>query len=233
MKKIGIIQPNYIPWRGYFDFIHEVDVFVLFDDVQYTTRDWRNRNRIKTLNGDASWLSVPTVGGRNQIIKDVKVDSSQPWVRKHLSAIKHNYGKSAFFEEYFKDLSDILEKQHEFLSDLDVDLTKWISGCLNIDTEFVLSSSIPCEGVKDDKLLKIVKYLEGDIYLSGPAAKAYMRHDFWEDAGVAVEYKDYSGYAEYQQISDPFEPAVSVLDLMFMVGPEAPEYIWGKNRQRS
>jgi hypothetical protein len=232
MRKIGIIQPNYIPWRGYFDFIQEVDVFVIFDDVRYTKGDWRNRNRIKTINGDASWLSVPTIGGRNQLIKDVKIDNSKPWIRQHLSAIKRNYGKTNYFDNYFEIISNIDSKQFDFLSDLDIYLTKRISSCLGITTEFVISSTIPNAGTKNDKLLKIVKYLEGDLYLSGPAAKAYIHHEFWEDAGVAVEYKDYSGYAEYQQISDPFEPAVSVLDLMFMVGPEAPNYIWGKNRKK-
>jgi len=229
MRKIGIIQPNYIPWRGFFDFVKEVDVFVFFDDVQYTTRDWRNRTKIKTIDGKTIWLSVPTIGGRNQHIKDVRIDNSQPWARKHLASIRHNYGKCDHFEEYFEPLSAIYEEKFEFLSELDIVLIKLLSDCLGISTEFVSSSIIPSDGTKDDKLLEIVKYLDGEVYVSGPAAKSYMRPEIWEDAGVSVEYKDYSGYPEYPQISAPFEPAVSVIDLLFAVGKLAPDYIWGRN----
>lgn len=233
MRKVGIIQPNYLPWRGYFDFVHEVDVFVFLDDVQYTVRDWRNRNRIKTPQGDPIWLTVPTIGGRNQLIRDVRIDNSQPWIRKHLAAITHSYRGTRHFEAYFELLSEVYEQGFASLSELDIALTRMLTGCLGIETEFVVASTIRSDGAKDDKLLQIVRHLDGDHYLSGPSAKAYLREQIWQDAGIEVGYKDYSGYPDYPQISDPFEPAVSVLDLLFMVGEEAPEYIWGKYRRRA
>ena len=235
MRTIGIIQPNYIPWRGFFDFVHEVDVFVFLDDAQYTVRDWRNRNRIRTKQGETIWLTVPTVGGRDQLIKDVKIDDSQPWIRKHLRAIEHNYGQTRNFSEYFELLHEVYTRGFSSLSDLDIALTRTLSKCLGIETEFVIASTIESESEskKDDKLLQIVKHLQGEAYLSGPAAKAYLCDRLWRDAGVELVYKDYSGYPEYQQISEPFDAAVSVLDLLFMVGEKAPDYIWGEYRQRS
>lgn len=226
MRKIGIIQPNYIPWRGYFDFIHEVDIFVFLDDVQYTRQDWRNRNRINTINGNTIWLSVPIIGGINQLIKDVIIDNSQNWIRKHLDSIKQNYGKATYFNEYFELIENELSKQYESLSDLDISLTKTLSDRLKITTEFINSSTIPSEGTKDVKLIQIVKHLKGDLYLSGPAAKDYIQPKLWEDAGVTIAYKEYPRYLEYPQISTPFEPAVSIIDLLFMVGPKANDYIW-------
>ncbi len=233
MRRIGIIQPNYIPWRGFFDFVNEVDVFVFLDDVQYTVRDWRNRNRIKTQQGDTIWLTVPTIGGRNQLIKDVRIDGSQPWIRKHLAAIKLSYGKTRNFEEYFELLTEVYAQGFTSLSELDIALTRMLSHCLGIETEFVVASTVQSAGEQDDKLLQIVKHLKGEVYLSGPAAKAYISDKLWKAAGVELVYKDYSGYPEYPQISEPFDAAVSVLDLLFMVGKEAPDYIWGEYRQRS
>ncbi|HEU4602537.1 MAG TPA: WbqC family protein, partial [Steroidobacteraceae bacterium] len=108
MRTIGIIQPCYLPWRGFFDFVNEVDTFVFLDDVQYTVRDWRSRNRIKTLERGCMWLSVPIQGGRDQLIKDVRIDHSQPWTRKHLGAMVESYGRCPFFEQYFGMLSSVL-----------------------------------------------------------------------------------------------------------------------------
>ena len=230
VRKIGIIQPCYLPWRGFFDFVHEVDVFVFLDDVQYTVRDWRNRNRIKSKDGGTLWLTVPVVGGRNQEIRDVKIDNSQPWIRKHLASLEHSYGRLEHFREYIDVLSSVYAVGFESLSELDVALTKALCKCLGVETEFVLASTLGSEGKKDDKLLAIVKRLGGDAYVSGPSAAAYLRPELWQEAGVRLLYKDYSGYPEYPQIAPPFAPGVSIVDTLFMLGKAAPDYIWGRYR---
>src|SRR5450432_2865240 len=108
MSRVAIIQPSYIPWRGYFDILQAVDVFVFLDDVQYTVRDWRNRNRIKTHQGTSTWFTIPTRGGRDQRISDVEVDDTQDWRRKHLASLRHSYGRCRFFDNYFPRLSEII-----------------------------------------------------------------------------------------------------------------------------
>ncbi|MFC1688484.1 WbqC family protein [Pseudomonadota bacterium] len=232
MKTIGIIQPSYLPWRGFFDFIHEVDVFVFLDDVQYTTRDWRSRNKIKTKDGKTIWLSVPITGGRHQLIKDVQIDYSTPWVKKHLNSLQHNYAKTDYFDLYYPKIKHLLYANFSSLSHLDIALTTKIAELLGITTEFMRASELNTTGSKDDKLVEIVKRLDGNSYLSGPAARNYLRPELWKEAGILLAYKDYSGYPQYQQISEPFEPNVSVLDLLFSTGTQAPEYIWGKFRNR-
>ena len=232
MPTIGIIQPSYLPWRGFFDFIREVDVFVFLDDVQYTVRDWRNRNRIKTPDGGAVWLTVPVLGGRNQLIREAKIDNAQPWIRKHLQAVERSYGGAPHFEEYFGAISAVYSAGFELLSELDIALTRALCACLGIETQLAVASSMGCDGTKDDKLLGIVQRFNGDVYLSGPSAAAYLRPALWRDAGVELRYKDYSGYPEYVQIAPPFEPSVSVIDTLFMLGKAAPDYIWGRHRVR-
>jgi hypothetical protein len=225
-RTVGIIQPNYLPWRGYFDFINEVDVFVFLDDVQYTKRDWRNRNRIRTRDGRSVWLSVPVLGGTDQLINEAVIDASTGWHETHLATLTHNYGKTPHFRDYVARLRPVFERRHEKLSDLTIALTMEIAVWLGIRTEFVTASSLGATGVKDERLLELVTKLDGSTYLSGPAAAAYIQPQLWDEAGIELRFKRYPEYPVYPQIAEPFDPAVSILDLLFMVGPHAPEYIW-------
>jgi hypothetical protein len=233
MKRVAIIQPNYIPWKGYFDIIHCVDAFIFLDDVQYTTRDWRNRNKIKLRDGSTSWLSIPVSGGRNQRICDVEIDNTQGWARKHSEALRHSYGKSPFFERYFPRFSELLLAEHKYLADLDIALTKEICGWLGISIETHRSSALLGEGAKDERLIDLTQKVGGTLYLSGPAARDYIQPERFAEARIELAYHDYSGYPEYAQIAPPFDHFVTVLDLLFSVGDAAPDHIWGKLRLRA
>jgi len=232
MTRVAIVQPNYIPWRGYFDIIHAVDVFVFLDDVQYTVRDWRNRNRIKTQQGPSAWLTIPTRGGRDQRIADVEIDDAQDWRRKHLASLRHSYGKSPHFATYFPQLSELVTNGPGNLTAFDIALTERICAWLSCERRFLRASQLDATGSKDDRLIDIVRKVDGRHYLSGPAARDYIVPQKFADAGIELAYHDYGGYPEYPQISAPFDPQVSVLDLLFAVGPDAPDYIWGKHRRR-
>jgi hypothetical protein len=231
--KVAIIQPNYIPWKGYFDIIHDVDTFVFLDDVQYTVRDWRNRNQIRLPGGGKTWLSVPVVGGRNQRIDSVAVDESQGWRRKHLEALRHSYGRAPHFEPYYSRFAAVLERPWPRLVDLDVALTEMVCDWLGCRRRFERASTLQASGSKDDRLIELVQRVGGDHYLSGPSARDYIVPEKFAAAGITLAYHDYAGYPEYPQIASPFDPYVSILDLMFAVGDEAPELIWGSRRQRS
>lgn len=226
MKRVGIIQPNYLPWRGYFHFIKEVDIFIFLDDVQYTKRDWRNRNRFRMLNGQTVWLTVPVESSQESLIKDVLIKYDSEWVNKHILTLQHNYKNSPFFNEYFEKIKNILRSDIKKICDLNIILTKNICSWLGIKTPLLKSSDLKATGSKDVKLIDIVKSVGGTHYLSGPAAKDYIQPCLWNKAGISLEYMNYPDYPEYRQISSPFDPAVSILDLLFMVGSDAPKYIW-------
>lgn len=231
MKRVGIIQPNYIPWRGYFDFIQQVDTFIFLDDVQYTKGDWRNRNKVRLKSGGLTWLTVPVRNQSDTLIKDVEIDYSGHWVRKHLSTLELTYKRAPFFDMYFNQFRETLASRVKLLSDLDVSLCRLICDWLGIKTELLRASDLKCSGVKDEKLIGLTKAVGGTCYLSGPAAKAYIQPDLWGEAGLKMSYIKYPEYPEYPQISTPFEPAVSILDLLFMTGPDAPRYIWDGSTQ--
>ena len=227
-RKVAMLQPNYIPWKGVFDLIHRVDVFVFYDDVQYTKKDWRNRNIIPTKNGDV-WLSVPVVtkGKRDQRICDVEINKAEKWQDKHYRTLATTYAKAPYFDQY-KYLLDDFYKDHEWdmLSDMDIYMTKKIAGILGIDVEYVNASDYGFEGDKNgEKVLMLCKELGCDYFLNGPASKEFMDEDLFKEAGVELDYMSYE-YPEYKQLVRPFNHNVSVLDLLFNTGDEAPKYIW-------
>lgn len=222
--KVGIIQSNFLPWRGYFDFIREVDLFIIHDDLQYTKGDWRNRNTIKTLNG-LKWITVPVhYRQTEQLIEETSIDASKPWARSMLNRIKDSYRKAPHFEPYFSELSDLLSEPAASISDLNLRLIKWACSHLEITTPITFSRQYTPQGTKTERLIGILEQVKANTYLSGPAAKAYLEPKLFEQAGIRLEYKVYD-YPEYAQLYPPFEPAVSTIDLFFMLGEKSKDYL--------
>lgn len=227
MKTVVVLQSNYIPWKGYFDLIHDADIFVFYDDVQYTKNDWRNRNKLKSANG-ADWLTIPVGGCADRLICEVEIPNAS-WQIKHWKTIEQNYAKSPYFSLYKDILEDVyMRRQWRNLSELNQFLIRTIAmDILEIRTVFQSSSDFALIGKKMDRLLDLVVKLEGDRYLSGPAARQYIEPDRFFEANIQLDWKDYSGYPEYPQRFPPFEHGISILDLLFNVGPDAGWYIWG------
>lgn len=218
MKKIAILQSNYIPWRGYFDLINQVDVFVIYDEVQYTKNDWRNRNIIKTPNGPL-WLTIP-VRQQNleQKINETRV-SLKNWNIKHWNAIKANYTKAPYFKQYeerFKEL--YLDINTDLLSEINLKFIFTINDILGIKTQIIDSLSLDLGGNKNERLVDAVLKLNGTHYLSGPSAKNYLDTKLFEENNIQLEWMDYEGYSEYQQLFPPFSDTVSILDTIFSCG---------------
>ncbi|PKL37863.1 MAG: hypothetical protein CVV44_15100 [Spirochaetae bacterium HGW-Spirochaetae-1] len=224
-KKVAILQSNYIPWKGYFDLINMVDEFILYDDVQYTKNDWRNRNRIKTVQG-VQWLSIPVFKeSLSQKIKDTKI-IQQDWNKKHWKTIKINYAKA----QYFKDYSDNFENAYmtctyKNLSAINYSFIKAINNILGITTKISFSSEYSFKGDKTEKIISILKEAKATEYLSGPAARDYIDENLFQQEGITLAWMNYSGYREYTQLYPPFEHAVSVIDLIFNEGPKANRYL--------
>lgn len=232
MKRVAIIQSSYIPWKGYFDIIHDVDEFIFLDDVQFTTRDWRTRNRIKTVNGPL-WLSIPAGANRHRNICDVVLDD-HAWQSKHWNSIRHAYAKAPFFREYETFFADLyLGEAWQSLSEFNQALTTRIAhDLLGIRTRFTDSRQYAAEGTRTNRLIDLIVKSGGTHYLSGPTARAYLDTSAFTQQGLVLEYKDYSDYPEYPQSHPPFEHAVSILDLIFNTGPASSGFIWGHRENK-
>jgi hypothetical protein len=227
MKKIAILQSNYIPWKGYFDIINMVDEFILYDDMQYTRRDWRNRNQIKTANG-LQWLTiaVDSKGKFYQKINETKV-SDPKWAHDHWKTICYSYAKAPYFKTYAPLLEQLYAQagNMEYLSQINHLFLTEICKLLGIQTRITWSSDYTLVDGKTERLAGLVASAGGSYYLSGPAAKDYIVDEVFEKAGIQLAYIDYSGYPEYPQLHGDFTHNVSILDLLFMTGPDAPKYM--------
>jgi hypothetical protein len=225
-KRLAIVQSSYIPWKGYFDLINSVDEFVLFDDVQYTRRDWRNRNRIKTPTGLA-WLSIPvsSKGNFEAPIKQIQVEDAS-WAGRHWRTIRSNYARAAHFRAYADVLEPLyLQSDELHLSAINRRFLSAICDVLGIRTKISWSWEYEILPGKTERLVSICRQAKADIYISGPSAAAYIDAQQFENAGIELVYFDYGGYPSYQQLFPPFEHSVSVLDLILNEGPEAPRYM--------
>ena len=225
-KRVAIIQSCYIPWRGFFDFIGRVDEYILFDDVQFAKRHWHNRNKIKTAQG-MQWLTVPVVskGKFAQTIEETTI--AAPWASSHWKSIQHAYGKAPYFRSYGPKIEALFDQAAKLdnLSLVNELLLSDLARLLGITTPMRRSSSFAAEGRKTDRLVSLCKTVGATHYLSGPSARDYIEPEKFETAGIELEWMDYSGYREYPQLHGAFEPAVSVLDLIFNVGDEALTYV--------
>lgn len=226
MKKVAIVQSNYIPWKGYFDLIAAVDEFVFYDDMQYTRRDWRSRNKIKTPQG-AQWLTVPVqVKGRyEQKIKDTRIDGSD-WAPAHWKALELNYARARHFEEIAAWLKPLyLDRSYTHLSDLNARLIGAVCAYLSIGTRIRRSSDFVLVDGMTERLAEICIQAGGTQYISGPAAKSYIEESVFAARGIALTWFDYSGYPEYPQLWGNFVHEVTILDLLFNCGKDAPRYM--------
>lgn len=224
-KKVAILQSSYIPWKGYFDIINSVDEFIWYDDVQYTKNDWRNRNKIKTVNG-MQWLTVPCGGKGSHLINEVEL-SNKTWQKKHWASITQAYSKTPYFNKYYDFFEELyLGKKWHNLSQMNQSfIEKICKEILGITTHFINSTDYETEGRKQERLIDLLTQVGATCYLSGPAAKNYIDETAFSEQGINVEWMDYQGYPEYSQRFPPFEHAVSIIDLIANTGGNATKYM--------
>src|SRR5260370_4203789 len=227
--KCVILQPSYIPWRGYFHQIQKADVFVFYDCVQFDRHGWRNRNRIKTAQG-TQWLTIPVLSKghlkQSTSIRRIPICWNRDWNATHWSILSRAYGDAPFFSQYAPAFEKAYASHPELLADFTIELTVTIAQQLGLNrTQFIRSSALGAEGAKTDRVIDILKKVRATHYISGPAAKSYLDHAKFDQAHIGVECMEYL-YPEYEQLHPPFDPQVSILDLLFMKGPQAPSFIW-------
>jgi hypothetical protein len=228
--RVAVLQSNYMPWKGYFDLIHDCDTFVFYDDVQYTKNDWRNRNRIYTRNG-LQWLTIPVARDSVHLkINQVRLPGGD-WAERHYKALAFGYGRAPCFAQLDHLVRPfLLERRFERLSELNQGLIQEISSRLGLKTRFEDSSRYRLEDGRVDRLLSVLRQVGAKTYISGPSAKEYLAGSEarFADAGIDLTFKTYPDYPPYPQLREPLVHEVSILDLVANVPWEKiPNYIWG------
>jgi hypothetical protein len=225
-KVVAILQSNYIPWKGYFDMIAAVDEFILYDDMQYTRRDWRNRNQIKTPQGQ-QWITVPVkVKGKYlQTIRETEIDGAD-WAEVHWKALSQNYRRAPHFDEVAAIFEPLYrQRQYTHLSVLNREFIDAVCGYLGITTKISNSWDYALIDGKTERLADLCAQADGTEYISGPAAKDYIEEHLFTKRGIKLSWFDYAGYTEYPQLWGDFTHGVTVLDLLFNCGKDAPRYM--------
>ena len=222
MKKIAVLQSNYIPWKGYFDMIAAVDEFIIYDDMQYTRRDWRNRNQIKTVQG-VQWLTVPVKvkGKYYQKICETEIDGLD-WAVSHWNALVQNYRKTPYFDEIALWLEPLYKAEsYTYISQLNLRFIEAICSYLEIKTVISNSSGYALIEGKTERLANLCVQADGTEYISGPAAKDYIDENVFNAMGIKLTWFNYVGYPEYPQLWGDFTHGVTILDLLFNCGKNA------------
>lgn len=223
-KKLAIVQSNYIPWKGYLDLIAAVDEFILYDDVQFTKNDWRNRNQIKTPRG-VEWLSVPVGQDIHRRIRDVEI-ATHDWQEQHWNKLVESYRDTPHFGEVAAIIEPLYRSAiHTNLSAMNREFLETILRYLSIATMLKYSwEYAPGEG-QTQRLVSLCQQAGADTYISGPAARDYLDAEQFATAGIALRWLEYEGYPEYPQRWGAFTHRVSILDLLFNCGKDSPTFM--------
>lgn len=219
MKRIGILQPSYLPWLGYFEQIYQSDLFVFYDDAQYEKGSWRNRNRIKTPHG-IQWLTIPVLTKGKGFVPINEIEIKQNgWQDKHIKSIRQNYVKSPFFDKYSESLFSIISHNWHLLADINIEIIKWICEVLGLHTNFMRSSDLHANvGRGNNRLINIIKELDCDVFYEGCAGKNYIDKSQFAAEGISVVYQNYK-HPVYDQLYGEFLPYLSIIDLLYNHGP--------------
>jgi hypothetical protein len=229
---IGILQPGYLPWLGFFEQMYRSDVFVIYDDVQYDKEGWRNRNRIKTANG-AQWLTVPVLVKfeEHPLISGVTIDNQTNWRKKHFLSIRQNYAKAPFFKEYIGTFEEAYSQEWKYLIDIDMYFMRALAESLGMrEKKIVLSSTLGVGGDRLGRLISICKLFNGDIFYEGAAGKDYIDDHVFAENGIKIEYQNYQ-HPTYKQLYGDFVPYLSVIDLIFNHGKESLSILTNKEHR--
>ncbi|HJP18091.1 MAG TPA: WbqC family protein [Nitrospinota bacterium] len=240
--KIGGLQPSYLPWLGYFEQIHKTDLFILCDELQYEKYSWRNRNRIRTKHSLVR-LIVPVVSSHTpeKQIKDIKVDYSTNWRKKHWLSLFYNYNNSPFFKNYMVFFKDVLKKKWEHLSDLNIEIIRELCRYLNIKTEIVVSSQLKLEdkfrknfksGDATDRIIFYCNEFGANTFYEGKAGKNYVNEEKFAEESIKLEYQNYQ-HPVYPQTGDDFISHLSAVDLLFNCGEKSLDILLNKTGRSS
>ena len=224
---VGIHQPNFLPWQGFFNKIYASDVFVLIDEVQFVKQSVCNRTKILAANGEETWFTVPVKFDNGSASNFLETRLAEPtWFKKGLNLIKSSYITAPFYKEYFPTIEELLSGPYASIAEMNIALIQYFCELYKISTPVYQQSKMGVEFGKKNLLnLGITQHFHGTIYLSGNGARKYNDHELFESNNIEIRYQQFNPQPYPQQWRKEFLPGLSILDLLFNVGPEGERFI--------
>ena len=226
---VVISQPMYFPWPGLLEQIKLCDIFVDYNDVQFSKGSLFNRVQIKTEHG-TRWLTVPLKNVRlGQLIRETEIDQSKNWQQAHMDQLNHAYGKALFRRDVIDLVTGVFDARAHYLGELAFASMNALLNyfpAIKANRNFVDSSNLNIDGASTQRVIDICAAVQGRSYVTGHGARHYLDHEAFERQGIAVEYIDY-GLQSYRQLHGAFTPYISTLDLIANCGIDGSNYIGG------
>lgn len=232
---VGIHQPNYFPWMGYFDKMDKSDIFILLDEVQLTDSSMTQRNRVLNCNGVPSYLTVAfqKAGYMQKQLREIKLNPEIDWQKRQTDFLKGTYGKMPYFSEVWDLIEPIFTKKYDKLIDVNYDAICLVKDMLGITTRIVWQSNLdyPRDAHKNDLILNLCKSVSADCYLSGTGAQKYMDIDSFSRDGIEVEFQKFEAPAYEQKYAKEFCPGLSMLDVLLNCGIDRTKQLFERRNQ--
>ncbi len=221
-----VLQPTYLPWAGYFAMMDQADTFVYYDDVQFSKQSWQQRNRIRSIDNDCIWLTVPIKKGPSKKIHEVQIDNSSLWSKRHWRTIEVAYCKAPYFKSYSDPIKEIFKRVWTSLADLNIYTIELLANLLRIRMPKIIRSSelMGLDGVKEERLINLLQMIHATEYISGPSAKDYIVPSDFADNNIMLHWFEFT-HPVYSQYHGEFIPFLSSLDMLFNEGDRSIEYI--------
>ena len=223
--RIGISQPTFLPWCGYIALIDNVDEFIFLDDVQFEKRSWHQRNYIKFLDMK-HLITVPVItkGKRFQKINETNINYNSNFVKKHITTITQAYSKTQFFNLYSEEIFNILKKKHKLISELNISLINYFCKVLSISTKIHLSSKFNFSSSGSNLILEICKKKKCKEYISTVGAEAYLEKNNFKLNKIKLNFFEFN-HQVYNQQGKSFLSNLSIIDVLFNIGPKTTKYL--------
>jgi len=220
--KVAIMQPYFMPYIGYFQLLNAVDVFVAYDNIQFTKKGWFHRNRI-LVNGEDKMFSVPLKKDSDYLNVSQRelahnFDSESKKLNRKLKA---SYQKAPYYREVMPLVEECFQRGTGNLFDFIYTSLKLLTQVLQIDTKIIISSSIDIDHTlkSQDKVLAICKNLNADIYINAIGGRDLYAADVFRDEGIKLRFIK-TKHLEYKQFDNEFVPWLSIIDVMMFNSKE-------------
>jgi hypothetical protein len=224
--KVAIHQPQYFPWLPYFLKINKADLFIFLDSVDFHKNGIQNRNMIKTSQGE-KWLTVPVKHTLGQKIKDIEIDNTKKWQKKHYQTLSQSYSKAEFFNDYKSELESFFTNEWSSLSEMNINLLSLMMKWLKIETPIIRSSEMNSTGKGSDLILNLCCEVRASKYVSGIGGKDYLDSNMFKKMGILIDYQPPILPNQYPQLHQKigFKNNLSILDIILNCGESWKSYI--------